>query len=404
MKINPLRLKLLALLIVAGLICLFPAPKVQAQNQAAAPVARAVLFYRSTCSHCVQLVMEVMPPILATYGDRLQIFYCDISTPAGEALFTSAIDRFSIKTIGVPTLIAGSEVLLGSINIQQQFPGIIEAALSKGGLDWPDIPGLQAAFSTAGSMQLPVLGSQLYPAPSLPTSAAAAVPTAAPSTTLATPAAASVPTEPAPAAQPAGRWIQMRENFGRDVRGNSLALVILLGMLAALLYGMAAFWKKPVRPLAARPSWLIPSLCLAGAGVSAYLAYVEITLAEALCGPVGDCQAVQSSAYARLFGVLPVGLLGLAGYVVIALVWAAARFGRARGGALAGLALLGLTADGLLFSIYLTFLEPFIIGAVCLWCLASAVIMTVLFSLAIGPGRDAWARLQRKPGLPEVPA
>ncbi|MFN2114044.1 MAG: vitamin K epoxide reductase family protein, partial [Anaerolineales bacterium] len=41
-----------------------------------------------------------------------------------------------------------------------------------------------------------------------------------------------------------------------------------------------------------------------------------------------------------------------------------------------------LTLFGILFSIYLTFLEPFVIGASCMWCLTSAVIMTSLFLLA----------------------
>ena len=44
-----------------------------------------------------------------------------------------------------------------------------------------------------------------------------------------------------------------------------------------------------------------------------YLTYVETQLVQAVCGPVGDCNAVQSSSYARLFGVLPVGVLGASG-------------------------------------------------------------------------------------------
>jgi len=38
----------------------------------------------------------------------------------------------------------------------------------------------------------------------------------------------------------------------------------------------------------------------------------------------------------------------------------------------------GMVWIGTLFSIYLTFLEPFVIGASCIWCLTSAVIMTLL--------------------------
>jgi uncharacterized membrane protein len=51
--------------------------------------------------------------------------------------------------------------------------------------------------------------------------------------------------------------------------------------------------------------------------------------------------------------------------------------------------MLGLAAIGVMFSIYLTFLEPFVIGATCAWCLASAIIITALFWLSLPPARLA---------------
>jgi uncharacterized membrane protein len=42
---------------------------------------------------------------------------------------------------------------------------------------------------------------------------------------------------------------------------------------------------------------------------------------EAICGPVGNCNSVQGSQYALLFGVIPVGALGLAGYAAILAAW-----------------------------------------------------------------------------------
>jgi uncharacterized membrane protein len=47
--------------------------------------------------------------------------------------------------------------------------------------------------------------------------------------------------------------------------------------------------------------------------------------------------------------------------------------------------LLGMTVFGVLFSLYLTFLEPFVIKAVCMWCITSAVIMTLLLLLSLKP-------------------
>jgi uncharacterized membrane protein len=45
-----------------------------------------------------------------------------------------------------------------------------------------------------------------------------------------------------------------------------------------------------------------------------------------------------------------------------------------------------------LFSIYLTFLEPFVIAATCMWCLASALCIVGLLWLTAAPG---WAAVDR---------
>jgi uncharacterized membrane protein len=60
----------------------------------------------------------------------------------------------------------------------------------------------------------------------------------------------------------------------------------------------------------------------------------------------------------------------------------------------AKVALLAMAALGTLFSIYLTFLEPFVIGATCAWCLTSAVVMTLVMLLAARPGFEALERVR----------
>ncbi|MEI7849718.1 MAG: vitamin K epoxide reductase family protein, partial [Chloroflexota bacterium] len=77
------------------------------------------------------------------------------------------------------------------------------------------------------------------------------------------------------------------------------------------------------------------------------------------------------------------------GYIGIMLAWLVGRLKRGRLSQYANLAFLMMTAFGLAFSIYLTFLEPFVIGATCAWCLTSAVLMTALFWLAQQPGKRA---------------
>jgi uncharacterized membrane protein len=124
-----------------------------------------------------------------------------------------------------------------------------------------------------------------------------------------------------------------------------------------------------------------------GIGVAGYLTYVETTQTLAVCGPVGDCNTVQQSPYARLFGIIPVGLFGLAGYVAILAGSLFSLRSEGRTSAWATIAVFGLALFGTFFSIYLTFLEPFVIGASCAWCLTSAVIITGVLWLTSDPAR-----------------
>ena len=103
----------------------------------------------------------------------------------------------------------------------------------------------------------------------------------------------------------------------------------------------------------------------------------------AVCGPIGDCNTVQQSPYAMLFGVIPIGALGIVGYAAMLVAWGTLQWGQGQIRRLAAAALVGMALFGTLFSIYLTFLEPFVIGASCMWCLTSGLSITlVLFALA----------------------
>jgi uncharacterized membrane protein len=118
------------------------------------------------------------------------------------------------------------------------------------------------------------------------------------------------------------------------------------------------------------------ALALVGAGIAAYLTWVHYAELEPFCvGGGGACERVQSSPYADLAGV-PVAVLGLAGY--LAILASLALPGQAGRSATAFLALAGLG-----FSAYLTYLELAVIDAICQWCVASAVVMTLLAGVAV---------------------
>ncbi|MGZ8634911.1 MAG: vitamin K epoxide reductase family protein, partial [Solirubrobacteraceae bacterium] len=111
-------------------------------------------------------------------------------------------------------------------------------------------------------------------------------------------------------------------------------------------------------------------LAVIGLGVAGYLTYVHYEGIKPVCGLGGDCEKVQTSEWAYLAGV-PVALLGLIGYVVIL----ATLFSEREQALVAG-ALVALVGFG--FSAYLTYRELFTIDAICPWCVASAVIVTLL--------------------------
>jgi uncharacterized membrane protein len=119
-------------------------------------------------------------------------------------------------------------------------------------------------------------------------------------------------------------------------------------------------------------------LAIAGIGVATYIAIAESGGGAPKCLAGGHgCQTVAESSYSRLAGV-DVAVIGIAGYVVL-LVAALLPGDPARFGGFAG-ALIGFG-----FSAYLTYLELFVIDAICQWCVASAVLMTL--SLAVAAGR-----------------
>jgi len=110
-----------------------------------------------------------------------------------------------------------------------------------------------------------------------------------------------------------------------------------------------------------------------GIGVAAYIAIADAAGDAPVClAGGGGCRTVASSSYSHLLGV-NVAAIGIAGY---ALLLGTALL-RGDGARMAGFAL-ALTGFG--FSVYLTYIELFRIDAICQWCLASAVLMTLLFA------------------------
>ncbi len=166
-----------------------------------------------------------------------------------------------------------------------------------------------------------------------------------------------------------------------------VTIVLLLNILIPILQMIG----KSSHPLVTNwYKWSIPISVIGGLAVAGYLTFIESTGIAAICGPLGGCQEVQTSKYAILFGILPVGLLGLVGYIAILVAWLVWQFGPQALNKLAVLSIWGMCIFGVLFSIYLTFLEPFVIGATCMWCISSAVLMIILLLVSTPAAQQAF--------------
>lgn len=112
------------------------------------------------------------------------------------------------------------------------------------------------------------------------------------------------------------------------------------------------------------------ALTLAGVGIATYLTYIHYSGDAPLCTISHGCETVQHSEWSKLAGV-PVALLGLIGYVGIL----AALFVRGEAGLVAAA---GQALAGFGFSAYLTYREIWTIDAICIWCVGSAIVLTLL--------------------------
>jgi uncharacterized membrane protein len=381
-----------------------PSPLPTAVPVREGPLVQAVLFFSPTCGHCHKVITETLPPIFTANGgdfivtydqtvpvsqvafylmgnDRLQLLAVDVSQPDGQAMFTADSIRLGLDQPGVPRLDVGDDHLVGSGAIPERFPGIVEEALSGAGIGWPPVPAIGAAlapFVTAGAV----------PDPS-----------ATPMPATFEPSAAATPAPVEASAAPDGSLALLPVGGGQDgplarLADEPAAALLAVGVLLLLLVSVAAapvLASREVLPAAA--SRLVPALAVVGFVVATYLAVVEASGSEAVCGPVGDCNAVQQSRWASVMGI-PVGVMGMIGYVLLAGLWVVSRLAS---GSLAdaALVLLALGAfGGTLYSLFLTAMEVFDIGAVCLWCISSSLIMVGLLWLSAGAGWRAWQRLR----------
>ena len=313
------------------------------------PVVHTVLFWSNGCTFCSQVLTETLPPLQEKYASRLSILLVEVVTIEDIDNLYSLGSALGVpkEQVAVPFLLIDHTALVGANEIEDNLAGLVEKYLASGGLDYPELNRLDGMLSKGVAFK---------------------------------------------SFNPSVLLIEPQAVYNNDI-GNALAWVIMVFMWIAVIVSIAMIVRAfNGRHMAEVKGWLkigIPVLSVIGLGVSIYLTYIEFTQTRAICGPVGDCNAVQNSPYAKLFGVVPIGLVGMIGYIAILSSWYWQGFRKDAFSRIAGPVMFGMSVFGTLFSIYLTYLELYVIHAVCLWCLSSAAIMAALMLLSL-PNITQW--------------
>jgi uncharacterized membrane protein len=138
-----------------------------------------------------------------------------------------------------------------------------------------------------------------------------------------------------------------------------------------------------------RVQWVIRVLCVLGIGVAGYLTWTHLADTEPYCGATHSCTDVQNSSYSEVLGI-PVSLIGVVGYVVLLMLSLFQNRVNPDIGFYLPVLSFGAALIGVLYSVYLTYLEAFVILAWCYWCVTSALIITVIWILSIFDLRRVW--------------
>lgn len=128
-------------------------------------------------------------------------------------------------------------------------------------------------------------------------------------------------------------------------------------------------------------------IALIGLFTALYLTLYKIGVIGTMVCAVGSCETVQLSRWSTLFGV-PVAVWGVGYYAAVVGLATAGLQDRWSDSQALSLGFVALTGWGVLFSAWLTYLELFVIRAICQWCVFSAILATTLFVIALLDWRE----------------
>jgi uncharacterized membrane protein len=123
------------------------------------------------------------------------------------------------------------------------------------------------------------------------------------------------------------------------------------------------------------------ALVIVGLLVSIYMTIYKVSGNEGMCLGSGDCSTVNASRFSEVNGI-PVAAIGIFGYAAILAVHLFENRNAflAQNGALL---IFGMSLTGFLFTLWLIYVEIVLLQALCPFCVASQIAMTLIFVIAI---------------------
>lgn len=130
------------------------------------------------------------------------------------------------------------------------------------------------------------------------------------------------------------------------------------------------------------PKWLLilfAAIAFIGFADAVYLTALHFLGQTPNCSILAGCEEVTSSRYATV-GIIPISLFGALYYLMVFLFSLFAIDGGRRGALVAAIV---FTWGGFAVTLVLVFLQIFVIQALCLYCMVSALSTTLLFLLGL---------------------
>lgn len=122
-------------------------------------------------------------------------------------------------------------------------------------------------------------------------------------------------------------------------------------------------------------------LTVIGIADSIYMTIYKLTDNNSMCLGSGDCSTVNASQFSEFYGI-PVGLIGVIGYVALFLaLYFEDKFKITRENG--NLPFFAASLLGFFFTLYLVYIELWVLYAICPFCLVSQITMTILFGISV---------------------